>query len=292
MLRLRLLLFSLFIASLANGQSDTLPEFFVWKKNKAITISWNNPYENVTQINIQRSKDSLRNYITFHSCPQPIGTRYNFTDLTAKHDSMYYRIFLLFDDAAYRFTKPKRPKEYQVFSSGNQVTDVVKKDGATEKKENISERNFNTEKEANQKNNSNPSVNEESGNRKGKRKLPDEIHLKTATLDKKWRESTFKFEKVRIKVKETGKKTWKPSNYVYTGDDGNVIIDLPDAIKVKYSLSVGREDGRLLFTISEIKEATMKIDKSYFLTSGWYYFILRENNVIKERNRFLITRDY
>ncbi len=287
MLQTRLLFFCFFLVSVSYGQSDSLPEFFVWKKNKAIGISWTNTYPNITQINIQRTKDSNRNYITIHSCPQPIGERYTFTDITAKHDSMYYRVFLLFDDATYSFTKPKRPKEEQATFKKERVDQSASKNKPGGQPSDSAKNNSGIPS-----NDSKGDIPEEKVNVKSKILLPESIHLKTATLEKNWREFSYKIGKVRIKLKENPKKIWQPSVYVYTGDDGNIIIDLPDVQKKKYSLTVGREDGRPLFTIEEINEPKMKIDKSFFLRSGWYYFILRENGNIKERNRFLITRDY
>jgi hypothetical protein len=59
----------------------------------------------------------------------------------------------------------------------------------------------------------------------------------------------------------------------------------------KYSVTFLKEEGRPLFVLDNITESPMTLDKSSFLKSGWYYFELREDGAVLERNKFLITRD-
>jgi hypothetical protein len=88
------------------------------------------------------------------------------------------------------------------------------------------------------------------------------------------------------------KPVWVPSVYVFTGNDGNPVIKLPDAASKKYSIRFLKEDGSHLFTIPSISETYLTLDKVNFLKSGWYHFELRENGTLKEKNKFLVTRDY
>jgi hypothetical protein len=51
------------------------------------------------------------------------------------------------------------------------------------------------------------------------------------------------------------------------------------------------ENGSELFMIPEVKQPHLVLDKVNFLRSGWYYFELTEDGKLKEKNKFLITRD-
>jgi hypothetical protein len=89
---------------------DTLPKFSV--KNAGggrIIISWLNTYQVVKQINIQRSFDSLKNYKTILSVPDPMNKENGYADTKASSDNMFYRLFILLDGSQFIFTKSKRP---------------------------------------------------------------------------------------------------------------------------------------------------------------------------------------
>ena len=292
-----------FCIQLVYGQTDPLPQFSVTKKNNKITISWKNNYTNTTQINIQRSKDSNRNYITIHSCPQPLAKTYSFTDPSATNDTMYYRIFLLFDGANYSFTKPKRPveekqiieqtvkNEPKTIDKKETITVPVKKDTVSKKENQIVSKPVTTVKDSSKQIKDQPKTEIKKSEKKDI--LPDSIHLQFARHEKHLRkEKRFPVSTFQISLPEKFSNVWQPSVYVYTGDDGNVVIDLPEATKYQYSIIFAREEGRPLFSLPEIKETRLVLDKVVFLKSGWYYYELRENGKVKERNKFLITRDY
>jgi hypothetical protein len=232
-----ILLSSLSLVSMA--QNDTLPKFTAKKKTGVITISWINAFKNASQINIQRSKDSNRNFVTIHSTPNPNAKTYSFVDKTAKNDSGYYRVFVLFEGSNYIFTKSKKAFEDTVA--------VVEK-------------------------------NQQSINGTG----PEGLKNKDNKGNDKIAPPTN-----NVPVK----KAWEPSVYIFTGDDGNVVIQLPDAASKKYSVTFSREEGRPVFVIPHVNESFLTVDKATFLRSGWYYFELREDGKVKERNKFLITRD-
>ncbi len=227
-----------FAFSFAFAQNDTLPKFqAIKKRNGEIVLSWNSPYKNVSQINIQRSKDSLRSFSTIHSVPNPNVKSYSYIDKTAKNDSGYYRIFILFEGTNYIFT----PSRKLFVDTAKEAVVVVTEQGKTNK----------------------PVVTS----------APKE---------------TVKEEKPQPPPKPV----WVPSVYVFTGDDGNPVIRLPEAASKKYSIRFTKEDGSFLFAIPKITEPYLTLDKVNFLRSGWYYFELLEDGKLKEKNKFLITRDY
>ncbi len=214
------------------AQTDTLPKFKAIKKNGEISISWVNAFKNVSQINIQRSKDSIRNFSTIHSLANPNVKSYSYIDKTAKNDSGFYRIFVLFEGTHYIFTPSKRLfiDTLKIIIAPQKVTVIEK----VKEKEKPSE----------------------------EKPLPP-----------------------------PPKPVWVPSVYVFTGDDGNAVIKIPDAAGKKYSIKFMKEDGGFLFLIPQVKESYLTLDKVNFLKSGWYFFELLEDGKLKEKNKFLITRD-
>ena len=243
--RILLIILTIFISLVSNAQNDTLPKFTAKKKGGLITISWINAFKNASQINIQRSKDSNRNFVTIHSTPNPLAKTYSFTDKTAKNDSGYYRVFVLFEGTNYFFTKAKQA-----------LLDSVKTVAVV----NVPEKN--------------------------------DIEITgTGPEDLKNKDNKTNGKIAPPVNNAPVKKAWEPSLYIFTGNDGNIVIKLPNANSKKYSITFSREEGRPLFVIPHVKEPYLTLDKATFLKSGWYYFELREDDKVKERNKFLITRD-
>jgi hypothetical protein len=103
-----LFLFSVFILPYAKAQ-DTLPGFTAsLKPNGKVLISWRNTYPAINQISIQRSSDSVRNFTTLITVPDPHIPENGFVDSKASGTKMYYRIFILFPNSKYIFTKSRR----------------------------------------------------------------------------------------------------------------------------------------------------------------------------------------
>lgn len=105
---------TLLIASVSFGQ-DTLPKFsvrnigFDREGNPSIVISWVNHYDSLSQISIQTSHDSLKNYRTLISLTDPNAKMNGFADKRAINDHMFYRLFIVKGDGHYLFSLPKRP---------------------------------------------------------------------------------------------------------------------------------------------------------------------------------------
>lgn len=237
MKKLFLLIFTFLSCTLlVTAQTDTLPKFKAIKKNGEISISWINSFKNVSQVNIQRSKDSTKNFSTIYSLPNPNLKSYSYVDKTAKNDSGYYRIFVLFEGSNYIFTPSKRLfiDTTKIVAPTPKITAVIEREKERPKEEKPKEE-----------------------------KAPP----------------------------PPPKPVWVPSIYVFTGDDGNAVIKIPDAAVKKYSIRFMKEDGSTLFVIPQVKEQYLTLDKVNFLKSGWYYFELSVDGKLKEKNKFLITRD-
>ena len=91
-------------------QIDTLPKFSL--KNvggNRIVIGWNNQFETVKQISIQRSFDSLKNFKTILTVPDPRIPENGYVDTKASNDHMFYRLYIMLDKGAFLFSDSKRP---------------------------------------------------------------------------------------------------------------------------------------------------------------------------------------
>jgi hypothetical protein len=103
-----LYLFSNFILPYAKAQ-DSLPGFSAYlKSNGKVLISWRNGYPAINQISIQRSTDSLHNFVTLITVPDPRIPENGFVDTKSNGKRMFYRIFILLPNSKYLFTKSKR----------------------------------------------------------------------------------------------------------------------------------------------------------------------------------------
>ena len=103
------LVLSIFIAGVCQAQ-DTLPKFSVKNvgKNRFI-VGWVNTYGLVKQISIQRSHDSLKNFTTILSVPDPNARENGFADTKAPNDHMFYRLFVVLDKGQFFFTAAQKP---------------------------------------------------------------------------------------------------------------------------------------------------------------------------------------
>ena len=233
----------------AAAQNDTLPKFSLVAKDGRITVSWINRYPAAQQISIQRSKDSLKNFLTIHSLPDPSSKKYSFVDERAPHDSLYYRVFVLIGGINYFFTPAKRPFRDTTKPAALMKTIDIKLPDIKKKEE---------AKNGEQKEN------------------------KTDKADKETKQEEAPPPK---------KPVWLPSVYVFTADDGNVSIVLPEFKAKKYHIRFFEENDTPIFQLQEVKESPLLLDKVNFLHSGWFKFELYENGKLIEKNKFLITRD-
>lgn len=109
-----------FFAPLAKAQR-TLPDITVKNLSGQIIVSWLNDYKMpIANINIQRSFDSLKNYVTIGSVLNPQNTENGYADATPPYNKMYYRVFVSFEGGTYLFSDIVRPVK--------EIIEVVVKD--------------------------------------------------------------------------------------------------------------------------------------------------------------------
>lgn len=100
----------LFTFSLALKAQDTLPKFSARNiGNNRIVIGWVNTFTNVKQISIQRSFDSLKDFKTILTVPDPKNPENGFVDTKATNDHMFYRIYIMLEKGVFLFSRSKKP---------------------------------------------------------------------------------------------------------------------------------------------------------------------------------------
>src|SRR3569833_158304 len=125
--------FALLFSLVARAQ-DTLPRFSVTVRGPGkILISWHNRYPTVTQINIQRSTDSLKNFATLLSVPDPHLPENGAMDIKATHPNYYYRLFIVLEEGKYLFTSSRKPQANISTTPAATMDDVDESDAVLER---------------------------------------------------------------------------------------------------------------------------------------------------------------
>ncbi len=98
-----------------------------------------------------------------------------------------------------------------------------------------------------------------------------------------------------VEVKETGRPVtpngFVASKFVFTGKDNNVIINLPNAAYLKYSIKFFDEADIPVFELHNIKEPYLILEKVNFLHAGWFKYHLYNNDILLEKYKFYIPKD-
>jgi hypothetical protein len=88
---------------------DTLPKVTVTQLGRKVLVSWINPFTYVTNINLQRSPDSLKNFRTVGSVLNVKAAVNGLADTKEFFTPQYYRLFISFEGGNYIFTESHRP---------------------------------------------------------------------------------------------------------------------------------------------------------------------------------------
>ncbi len=280
----------LFLLSVSLAAQETLPDFSVVNKGKdRIIISWTNPYgESIRQLSIQRSFDSLKNYKTILTVPDPTVPQNGYVDTKAATEHMFYRLYILKDSGKYVFSAPKRPIIDTSSSQTNLFSPKYSEEPATITK--ISDLK-DLKREAQK-------TNERIIYIKNKDVLLGAILESTL---KRFRDSVNFTTKDTLFMKTSdtlvvrpfvAKEVYRPSRYVFTDRDGNIKISLTDVATRKYALKFFEEDYTEIFDIKRINDPMVIVDKTNFVHSGWFLFELYEDGKLKERHKFYVPKDF
>jgi len=290
---------------------DTLPSFSVTTRgNNKILVSWTNNYKKVSQISIQRSSDSTRNFKTILTVPDPNVPQNGFVDSKAATSFMFYRLFVVLDSGKYVFTNSKRPfwdtsKVAVVKPPPEKIADNNNRDNNGKQRvviaDNVDRKSVEKIQEKLE-----PKVEEKPKPPEPEKfffvKKRDSLLAQIPEKDfKKFRDSLVNRTKDTLVFKSVDtvlikpfvpKEVYRPSIYVYTAKDGNVSINLPEARNTQYSIKFFEENNLLLFEIKQVKEPSLILDKANFLHAGWFRFELYQDGQLKEKNKFFIPKDF
>jgi len=311
-----LLLTGMLLTPLLRAQ-DTLPRFSAVARGPGkILISWHNRYPAVTQISIQRSTDSLKNFATLLTVPDPTLPANGVTDSKAPHPNFYYRLFIVLENGKYLFTPSRRPG-----SPGEVIVSTEGKSASTGKAASA------------QQEDEDPILAKMAGTRilyidpadkeKAPVKSPAAIHalpsvelsntvyvrkgdsligqLTGSSRIQAFRDSLLKRTKDTLvfidgdtlQIKPfIPKEEYRVSPYVFTGKLGNVHVSLPGAAQRHYAVRFYDDSNKLLFELTEIRDASLILDKTNFHHAGWFRFELYDGDQLKEKNKLFIPKDF
>jgi hypothetical protein len=232
-----------------------------------VRIEWQNPYDDsIVQINVQRSWDSARNFMTIFVPLSPELPVNGYVDQTDGYNARYYRIFYVLADGRFFFTKSKRN------STGSDFTSEIPEDKAADKNFLIVIHDDDTVIAQ--------------LNYDGYKRFRDSIVNYT-------RDTLYSLTDADVLIRYYNNNIrWIPSTHIFTTTDGYVQVYLTDALQKNYHLRFYDEFHKLLFTIQHIPEPQFLLDKTDFLHAGWFYFELLEDNKVRERNKFYIPKDF
>jgi hypothetical protein len=270
------------------GAQDTLPRFtLIAKPNNRNVISWTNPYRSISQIGIQRSPDSTRNFKTILTVPDPSVKQNGFADTKAPATKMFYRIFIVLDSGKYFFTNSKRP----VFDSSGTAGEpfLIDDNQRVRLSDSLSSREVRKIKE-----DPRPEKRYVIKRREMYINVPENSFRKFRDSILYNTKDTMMYVSVdTIIIKPfVPREIYRASKYVFTEKFGNVMVVLPDAATKKYSVSFFEENKKPLFEISEVRSPSLTVDKSNFIHSGWFWFELFEDGKLKERHKVFIPKDF
>lgn len=259
-----LVLFSVDLAA-----QDTLPKFNVTNFGPGRNlINWINGYPSVKQISIQRSADSLRNFTTILTVPDPNSKENGYMDTKAARDNMFYRLFIVIEGSNYIFSKSQRPfRDTSRAASQVPVTiDPVMLAGS----------------DKTQSDSVIIMVLDTLTDEYVPRKIKNDKALLIADST-----GTLKLSGIRNNTKPA---VFVPSMRLFTNAEGYLRISLEDYDKKKYSVKFYEEDDSFLFEIKEVKRPYLVLDKTNFFHAGWFRFELFENGKLLEKHKFFISK--
>ena len=306
-LKLKAVILFLLAGTTLSLAQDTLPGFSALTRgNDKVIISWTNKYPATTQISIQRSKDSTKNFKTILTVPDPKVLQNGFVDAKADTAFMFYRLFIVLDSGKYLHTKSKRPTldtarkvvSEPLVENNNGNQRVVVAENVPPKEAAIIKETIKAAKDPVKETPIPVPVPEKFIIVKRHDSIINQVREKEF---KRFRDSivhrtkdTISFASVdTILIKPyIPPVVYKPSKYVYAEKDGNIAITLPEAGTKKYSVKFFDEEEHALFEIKEVKDSAVILDKANFLKSGWFRFELYEDGKLKEKHKFFIPKDF
>jgi hypothetical protein len=287
------------VATFNAAAQEILPDFTVnTRGNNKIFISWTNEYDTVSQISIQRSFDSLRNFKTILTVPDPQVPQNGFVDTKAPTPFVYYRLFIVLDSGKYLFSQSKRAF-WDTAGLALKNNPVVRQQPATPAPQE-------QPKEVTKHEPVTPPVQQQAPP-----PVPERFYvvMRRDSLMDPLPESRFRAfrDSIAYRTRDTlmflagdtllirpfvPREVFRPSKFVFTEKYGNVMISIPEMGQKKYSIKFFEDDDDPLFEIQQVFESPLLLDKANFQHAGWFKFELYEEGNLKEKHRFYIPKDF
>lgn len=233
-----------------------LPDITVKDYNGKIVVSWkNNEARAISNISIQRSFDSLKNYTTIGTVLNPQNLENGFADDKAPFNRMYYRLFISFDGGKYEFSKIRKPEPA-----------MITNDGSPENYYGI--RYFwQLDPEP-----------EPGNDGSGIVSIPEKPTVAVP-------------DSIIIPNKPAPEIITYPSKRIYSFKESGVVLFLTDAPNRKYHVKFYDDADNMVLELNKLKEEYLIIEKYNFMRSGWYHFELYDNEKLIEKNKFYLGKD-
>ncbi len=259
----------MFLTQLKTFSQNSLPNITINYFNGKTVVSWLNDYEkNVTNIFIQRSFDSLKNFTTIGSVLIPQNKENGFLDNNPPFAKMYYRVSITFEGGTYEVGPSTRAITAPKFIEEINITDTLKSiitegiiNPIIEKNQPVKQKDTLVIKETN------------------KTKEPQPIVRQN-------KEDSITKPVIIKKVEPV-----YPSKRIFSNKENNIIIELENPSTIKYHINFYDENNVFLFELTKITEDYLIIDKSNFHRSGWYNFEIFNESSLVEKNKFYLTKD-
>ncbi len=268
-----LILFFTLLAFQRLSAQKVLPEITVKDFNGKIIVSWQNAYTvPVTNISIQRSYDSTKNFSSIGSVLNPQNMENGFADDNPPYNKMYYRVFIGFEGGSYLFSSIERPVKIQPAKIIPEkiIPEYIDTD--------VSEIPVPAEPDKN----------------KIERIVDSNIVVSHFPLEIRPLGDSIKFRrpnKDSLIIKNVTEIITYPSQRIYTGRENNIVIHLKNAAIKKYSAKFFDGEDNLLFELTKLREEYLILEKVNFMHSGWFHFELYETGKLIEKNKFFIGKD-
>ena len=250
---------------------EVLPNITVKNFSGKIIVSWQNAYNiPITNISIQRSFDSLKNFNTIGTVLNPQNIENGFADDKPPYTKMYYRVFISFEGGSYLFSSTVRPVKVPEFKKEIPVTttDVISFNPADSTETSLKDTTVNLPE-------NNPIL----------PRFPWQVSPLKDSITK------LPPKKDSIIVKNDPELITYPSQRIYTGRENNLVIYLRDASIKKYSVRFFDENDNFLFELNKLKEEYLIVERVNFVHAGWFHFELFDSGKLVEKNKFFIGKD-
>lgn len=248
----RILLFLFVFLSTFIYAQESLPKITVSSYNGKVVVSWLNDYEKtVTDIFIQRSFDSVRNFTTIGSVLIPRNKENGYPDNTPPYDHMYYRVSIVFEDGSYALGPAIKPSRFIADLAQMNVTDTMfkKSNGAI--------------------------IGLEITGRKKEETIPIPI------AENKKMEQPINLESL---LRNT-------ASLVTMNRFNLLNFQIPDTGSHVYSMKIFDENDQPVFEIKKMILSGFVLEKYNFRKSGNYSFEIYEDGKLWRKNRFVISRE-